>query len=71
MADSRGSFGLRWDSSWKSSGMGVLVGKGAKPAGLAGAKGKDIDASGVLVPDRFDKLFGFVTPFRSPVYSTP
>lgn len=51
--------------------MGVLVGKGAKPAGLAGAKGKDIDASGVLVPDRFDQQFGFVTPLRSPVYSTP
>lgn len=51
--------------------MGVLVGKGAKPVGLAGAKGKDNDASGVLVPDRFDQLFGFVTPFRSPVYSTP
>lgn len=23
------------------------------------------------VPDRFDQLFGFVTPLRPPVYSTP
>lgn len=29
-----------------------------------------MDAMGGPVPDRFDQLFGFVTPFRPPVYST-
>lgn len=30
-----------------------------------------MDDIGGSVPDRFDQLFGFVTPFRPPVYSTP
>uniref|UniRef100_A0A8W8MHM4 Uncharacterized protein n=1 Tax=Magallana gigas TaxID=29159 RepID=A0A8W8MHM4_MAGGI len=71
MADGQGSFGLGRGGSWKRSGMGVPGGKGANPAGLAWAQGRDIDAMGGHVPDRFDQLFGFVTPFRPPVYSTP
>lgn len=71
MANGQGSFWLGRGGSWKRSGMGVPGGKGAKPAGLAGAQGRDMDAVGGPVPDRFDQLFGCVTPFRPPVYSTP
>lgn len=69
--DSQGSFGLGSDGSWIRSGMGVPGSKGAKLAGLSGAQGRDIDAMGDNVPDRFDQLFGFGTPFRPLVYNTP
>lgn len=32
---------------------------------------EEIWMHGGPVPDRFDQLFGFVMPFRPPVYSTP
>lgn len=38
---------------------------------LSWAQGMYIDAMGDHVPDRFDQLFVFVTPFKLPVYSTP
>lgn len=56
-----------------TSGMVVPGGKRGKPAGLAGAQGRDMGAIYMEgpVPDSFDQLFGFVTPFRPRVYSTP
>lgn len=50
MAKGHGSFGLGriWTSSeeWH----GCPGGKGAKPTGLAGAQGRDMDAMGALYP---------------------
>lgn len=71
MADKQLSFGLGRRGSWIRSGMGVPGGKEAKPTGLAGAQERDMDPIEGPVPDRFDHLFGFVTPFRPPVYSNP
>lgn len=71
MAEGHGSFGLGRREPRVTSGMDVPGGKRAKPAGLAGAQGRDMGAREGPVPDRFDQVFGFVTPFRPPVYSTP
>lgn len=67
MAEGYGSFG------WTGGEFELRVAwvswvKKTKPASLAGAQGRDMGATCMEgpVPDRFDQLFGFVTPFRPP-----
>ena len=47
--------------------MGVPGAKRARADGLVGPKGQTLG----LTPERVDQLFGFCTPFRPPVHSTP
>ena len=51
--------------------MGVPGGQETRPGGLVGTQGQNAGNVGGSPPDRVDQLFGFYTPFRPPVYSTP
>ena len=65
------SFGRGRVSTALLSGMGVPGGQETRPGGLVGAQGQNAGNVGGSPPDRVDQLYGFCTPFRPPVYSTP
>ena len=64
------SFGRGRGSLSSLSDMDVSGFHGARPGGLMGPQGQ-MQATWGSSPDRVDKLFGFCTPFRLPVYSNP
>ena len=65
------SFGRGRASPWFARGMGVPGSLNSEPGGLVGATGHYIGIRKGPSPDRVEQLFGFVTPCRPPVNSTP
>ena len=65
------SFGRGRASPWFARGMGVPGSRNSVPGNLMGATGQHFGIGKGPSPDRVNQLFGFVTPFRLPVNSTP